>query len=648
MIRKVLYSLMLAAGSFTLSGADNALIDHGIAAPVSLSRGASATMNSNNERILVIRQTDIGKLLTVNIDTGESRQFDLPGYSSRGANSFAVLHSRRNLCYGHVGPWDNPGTMYEFDPESMSFTFEALTGGTYIMSYFEDSDGIIWGVHYPNAALISYDPESKVVTDHGVLNTESWPQYPRGGMARDSAGWVYTVIGFTKSQLLAYNPADGTKKALFSEEERTQTQDNLDGVGKVYLATDGQVYAYAKSSDGWNYYRLADGEAERLAGEPEAKAVQTRSASIWADFLTFDDGSKVTKLEVPYKRLKFKDVDGSERTMRFNYEAPGAKILNVVAGPDGGIYGSTTYPRFVFRFDPQSGEFFHHPDAHSGGHWNAWISEGKYLYGAFYPWGMIYEIDTTRPWTTEHDPELQAEDYTRKVKSTPNIHRPTTMIRLNDGRLLMGGTPDYGHTGGGLTIWNPTDDALTLIPNEKVIPNQSVIALAELPDGDIFAVTTVQAGTGGEIIADTPEFFIYNLENQEVIWQAPRPHIPGDVSSVFDALLLSNGTLCLADGKRSKLLIFDPAKREIIQEYDLTEYGNLPDSVGNGFMQRDKQERLIILLNKALIRFNPATGEIEKLTDLATTAGGAIALIDDKVYFGSGSHLWSFTLPEEK
>ena len=93
--------------SGAVSSTDSRLTDHGVPAPVSLSRGSVATTDAEGKRILLILQSDIRKLLVVGIDSGVSRQFDLPEvpYAERGGGSFGFLYARNGVLYGHLGPW---------------------------------------------------------------------------------------------------------------------------------------------------------------------------------------------------------------------------------------------------------------------------------------------------------------------------------------------------------------------------------------------------------------------------------------------------------------------------------------------------------------------------------------------------------------
>lgn len=619
-------------------------IDHGPPAPMAVSRGAVATLDGDGRRVVLAWQTDIGKLLVIDAESGAARQFAMPDYPE-GASGFGVFQSRRGLFYTHAGPWEKPGRLYEFDPRTMTFTHSFETKGTYDMSFHKDRYGVIWLALYPDAQLISYDPVTRKVTDHGKMNTEKWPQYPRSGLARDETGWVYTVIGFTRCQILGYNPATGERRSYIPENERGQAMNDAESMGRVFLGEDGKAYAQTKTTAGFKWFQLTGGEATALADAPTVKPVPDRAHGTWGNFLDFPDGSSVTNLNVPYKRMTVRDANGTERRLNFDYEAPGSLVLNAFNGPGGELYGSTAYPSFIIRFDPATGRYFPHPDTNAGGRWNSWVTRGDKLYGAFYPWGMIREIDTTRPWAQGAQADLQPADYGKSVKADPHIHRPNVLLQHPDGvHLVMGGTPTYGHTGGGMIIWNVETDQSQLLKQEDLLKNHSTVALVALSDGNLIGATSASPGTGEERLASAPEIYLFDWKTRRIAWHQPLPPIHGKECISSNLLTGPDGMVYLLDGGSAVLRVFDPAQRAMARTIELGQYGKPAGSAGNGVMIHGTGGKFFLLFDKSLVAFDPATGSHEKLADLPVTPRGSIALHDCRLNFASGSHFWSFRL----
>ncbi|NQU75620.1 MAG: hypothetical protein HQ546_04795 [Planctomycetes bacterium] len=184
----------------------NGFRDHGVAAPVARSRGAAATVDGDGNNVILVYLSDhraCMSLLTIDARTGESRQVDVPPHNRD--SPFAVILSSKNHFLTHFGT-----TFMDFDPASGTFAFHGKTKDRVAMSMTEDHRGIVWAATYPKSHVVSYDPVSGDLTDHGSLNQEKWPQYPRS-MAVGRDGWVYIASVAppgTKLSLDGAPPAD--------------------------------------------------------------------------------------------------------------------------------------------------------------------------------------------------------------------------------------------------------------------------------------------------------------------------------------------------------------------------------------------------------------------------------------------------------
>lgn len=646
-LRPGLAFVLLATACICSAQEDDRFTDHGVAAEVTRSYGATATVDGDGRRVVLVWLSGVGDLLVIDAETGTTWQLQIP--APRGGN-FAVLHSRRDMFYTHIGPWNRPGSLVEFNPRTMEFTFVGETAGTYAMAFHEDRDGLLWAALYPNAQLVSYNPDTRELVDHGCLNEENWPQYPRPGVARDEAGWVYTGIGFTRVQVMGYNPADGEVRRYIPEDERAQARDSDGwyGSGRVFLGRDGQVYATAP---GWGWHRMLAGEATPLeTDEPPVERAPDRAGTWSALFREFPDGSSIVGrpgLSVENRTLTMRDADGTERRVNFDYEAPGARIGNVVMGPDGALYGTTGGPWRVYRFDAETGEFTNHPRYSAGGHWNAWAVQRGELYGAFYPWGRLALFDVTQPWTEgveegirpgESDPRYLYPHTDERVRS--HLYRPHVLVAHPDGRhLVLGGTPDYGHTGGGLLIYDLDADEFTVLTHEDMHPHQSTMALVALRDGNLVGGTTVAPGTGGERLAQAAELYLFDWERRAVVW---REALTG---WAFVDLLLAPDGLVYALDTNATLLVFDPVAREVLHRESLAEYGRLAGGQAPRVMTLDPEGAICVLFQHAIVRLVPGSLEHRKLADSPVQISTGIALHEGRVWFSSGPRLWSYRLP---
>lgn len=619
--------LLVYAASMEFASAQEAegFIDHGVGAQVSRSRGATATVDGEGNRIVLVWMMDHGgtrSKLIIDAETGETEQieFERPVHDS----PFAVLHSSRNRWYSQFA-----NRFYEFDPETRSFSFIGETpepGRPGAMSLHEDQNGVIWAGLFPNANLLSFNPDTRELVDHGRMNEERWNQYLRS-MAVDQSGWVYAGIGTTRAQVAGYNPETGEMHTFIPEDERQP------GTGEVRLGVDGNVYALAR---GWGWHRLDGAEATSIDEMPVDRAPM-RAGSQGSLFRGFPDGSRIAQLNIPDRILVIEEADGTERRVDFDYESEGSRIYTLTLAPDNAIYGSTGHPLRVFRFDLETGDLSDR--ALPGGHLNQMITMEDLVYGGNYSAGTLHEFDVTQPW----DPGDEEDSNPINLGSArPDIIRPHVLLGHPDGRhVLMGGTPAYGHTGGGLMIYDTAAREYTVIPHTDLLENQAPTSLVALPGGDLVGGTTTAPGTGGERLADEAELFVFDWENREVVWR--EAIVPG-VQRLNEVVLGPDG-LVYGIATDATLFVFDPEAREIVHEESLEEYGRPAGSQAPRSMVLGPDGTIYMLFTGAIVTLTPGSFEHEKLADSPTPISAGVVLHDGRIYFSSRSHLWSYEVP---
>jgi streptogramin lyase len=619
----LLASLLLV---HTLAEAAEAFKDHGVAAPVSRSRGAAATVDGQGNRIVVIWLADhrgCTSLLVVDAATGKSEQITVP--VRRSDSPFSVLLSSDNKWYSLFG-----SRLFQFDPATRKFTSTADTPPGMAMGTFEDASGVIWFGLYPSAHLVSFDPKTQKLEDYGPLNQENWPQYP-SYIARDSQGWVYMGIGTGRAQIIAFNPQTKESRKLIPEDKRPQG-----ATGAVFLATDGQVYATAKD---WDYHTALGGVLTPCEA-PKVRRVPMKTGSQESVFTDFPDGSRIVKLEVPERRMLMRDAEGAEHEVKFEYESDGSHVLSVQEGPDGAIYGSTGHPLRVYRYDTQKGELTNFGLRDENGHLNAMTVQRGKLYGAMYGHGILYEYDVTRPWADRDKDNPNPKELAR---SQPNINRPHALLAHPDGRhVIMGGTPGYGLTGGGLHIYDLEEGKGTILPHTEVVPNQGANCLIALRDGNLLGGTTTLPGTGGEQLAKEAELFLFDWAQRKVVWREAM--LPGR-GRIMDLLLAPDG-LVYGLAVDSTFFVFDPATRKIVHQEPLQElYGYVAGAQAPRVMALGPDGKIYVVFVKAIVRLTPGTYAHEKVGDLPVSASAGVALVKGRIYFTTSSRLCSYALP---
>ena len=622
----LLFSMFLATDA--TAQAPGEFIDHGVGAQASRARGVTATVDGDENRVVLVWMSDhrgTTSKLIIDADSGETEQieFERGGHDS----PFSVLHSTRNLWYSQFA-----NRFYEFDPATRSFSFIEETpepGRPGAMSMHEDSDGVIWSGLFPNANLLSFNPDTRELVDHGRMNEETWNQYLRS-MAVDQAGWVYAGIGRTHAQVAGYNPATGEMRTFIPDDQRQP------GAGEVRLGVDGNVYALA--TRGWGWHQLHAGEATPIDEMPVARAPM-RTGSQEAVFRGFPDGSRIAELDIPDRILVIEEADGTQRRVEFDYESEGSSIYTMTLAPDDAIYGSTGHPLRVWRFDIESGELTHEGFMGQMGHHNQMITMSDLVYAGNYSAGTLHEFDVTRPWApgAEEDSNPITLDTAR-----PDIIRPHVLLAHPDGRhVLMGGTPAYGHTGGGLMIYDTEARESTVIPHTELVEYQAPTSLVALPNGDLVGGTTTAPGTGGQRIADEAELFTFDWESRQVTWS--EVILPG-VARINELILAPDG-LVYGVATDATLFVFDPETRQIVHTESLSEYGGPAGSQAPRSMVLGPDGSIYMLFRQAILELTPGTFEHRKLADTPVTVSAGVVLHDGRLYFSSTSRLWSYQLP---
>lgn len=601
----------------------NPFTNHGVASAVSESRGVAAVYDANGRQLVLTLLLDLntlGSILVTDIDSGETQQIWFPEStrSDRWAAwaPYASLLSRNNRFYTFAGP-----TLLEFDPAAATFTFSGVPapGETCCVetAMADGPDGRIYAATHPNARLVSFDPATHELRDHGQLDAHE--HYPNS-LTAGTDGWLYAGIGTARWNLVGYHPATGEIRPLVAESVRGA------GRARVFATTDGRVVA--ETPDG--NFDLRDGRSELLAALPSAavggaRRFQNREAVL-------ADGRLVT-VELPERRLTVQDAAGTNsRTVTMTFVSGGAILTSLGPGPDGCIYGSTAHPMHLVRFDPAARVItdLGAIKAIGGGNICAFATQGDSLVGPAYPWGDFYRYDPQRPFAPEATDAPNPAVLTRFER---DLTRPRACLAHPDGEhVIAGGFMDYGLVGGGLGMINLRTGESTLLTHDQVVPQHSTITLKALPSGDLVGGTSVHAPGGGHVSETEGVLYVMDWARRTVVHRLVP--VPG-AAEVFGIEVMADGRVCgLATG--SQFFIFDPATRTVVKRADLSAHGDL---VRPSFLRR-ADGVVYGVLERAVLRVTP-DGEIEIVARPPVTISAGLAIAGDRLYFGAKAEVWS-------
>lgn len=616
------------AASVDLGGG---FVDHGVATPVSQHRGMVATVDGAGRDVMLVWLYDHRggyALLLIDAATGRTEQFPTP-YPWAGDGPFASLLSSRNKYYTHFG-----SHFSEFDPAKRAFTFFRKTTPQMAMSMTEADDGTIWSATYPNCGLVSFSPDTRECRDHRSVNRENWRQYPRS-LAVDDAGWVYVGLGATAGQIVIFDPQSGAFRTGLTGAARGH------GYAVVHRDLDGKVYGHAPgaATDGWLEFHRGAARPIGARGPQRQKAILTAGQELF--HARFPSGKRAKVCDTVARTLTVENpATGETRTVKFDYTSEGAHVIALAAAPDGTIGGGTAFPMRMFRYDPAADAWTNWP-AH--GQFNTVVRQGDRLFFGGYSHGFLLEWNPAAPW------ELTAKTRTGGnprflTQCEPTINRPHDLLACPDGHtLVLAGTPGYGYTGGGLLFWDRQSQQRTLLAHTDLLPQHSTMSLANLPGGKLIGGTTTAAGTGGETKAKEAELYLLDVATKKVEWHAPV--LPG--VQTYTDLCAAPGGLIYGFADRTRFFVFDPKRRVVVHASDTSaKFGPTITGQGPRAFVSGSNGTIHVLFARGVARVDPATFAISSMASspVAISSGGDV--LGGRVYFASGSHVYSVKLPD--
>jgi hypothetical protein len=222
----------------------------------------------------------------------------------------------------------------------------------------------------------------------------------------------------------------------------------------------------------------------------------------------------------------------------------------------------------------------------------------------------------------------------------PTIYRPHRLLMHPDGKtVVMGGTPDYGYTGGGLLFWDREKRTRALLTHTDIIPQHSTFSLVALPNGRLLGGTTTSPGTGGEKKAKEAELYIMDMTSKKLDWH--QVVFPG-VQEYTDMCMEPKG-LIYGFADKKKFFVFDAGKRVVVYERDVdADLGFTTGQQGPRVFVRGPEGEIYVLFVKGIARVDPASYALTMLAQSPVPIDAGGDYLDGRVYFASGSHLYSY------
>lgn len=604
--------------------------DHGVASPISNHRGVVSTIDGDGRNVVLVWLFDHRggyALLMIDALTGKSEQFPIQ-FDPKQDTPYSSILSADNKFY----------TLFkdhftEFDPVKRSFTFTKGTMPQMAMSMTEDDNGKIWAVTYPNSGIVSFDPKSRELRDYGYVNKENWRQYQRA-IAADDSGWIYFGLGNASTQIFAFDPNTGKAKPILPQNERKL------GQAMVYRDLNGKVYGQTTGNVDNEWYELYKGEGKKIGlyTKRRIKPINTGSQGLF--HRNFPDGTILKNLDLVNRILvTVNPKTNKENIVSFDYTSDGAIVMGIGAAPDGTIAGGTAFPMRFFNYDLKTDKWVNRGAL---GQFNALATQNGKVYFGVYSGGHLIEWDPSRAWVaTVKDNKKSNPLHLTTV--LPDIIRPFRVLAYPDGKtIIMGGSPEYGATGGGLLFWDNHTGKKILLKDHEVVQHQSSMSLAPLANYKILGGTTTAPGTGGEKKASEAVVYLMDMASKKIEWQ--KALFPE--AQEYSDLRVARGGLVYGIVDKKTFFVFDPVKKLLVHQQNVSEkFGpTTAEQSPRIFVEDPEGEIYILFANGAIVQIMPKNYEMK----LIATSPGSIKAGGDfsqgRIFFVSGSHLYSYVL----
>lgn len=477
---------------------------------------------------------------------------------------------------------------------------------SYLWQLAVGADGKLYGCTYPGAKLVRFDPATGKGEDLGRMDEKE--QYARS-VAADDRGFVYVGIGMAARHLVAYEIATG-KHADIMPAGLAAT-----GACTVSRGDDGRVYATAGSE----HLRLEGGVATAVGAAEVRGPTPPRCR----------DGKVVTYDGV---HIAVRDPKaGPETKSRVAYAGKSQDLFRIGLGPDGQLYGSTAMPIHFIRADPE-GAAWEELGQPGGGEFYSFLALGDHLIGAAY--SAVAPILIYRPGQPYRPaPAPTGNPWLVHFEGENSGWRPRALIAGPGDRVYLGAVSGYGLLGGPLCVLDPASGKVEVFPH--VVRDQSVVALALLPDGRLVGGTTVSGGGGSHPTQTEARLFVWDPAQRAKVTEL----VPVPGAGEIAALAVGKDGLVYGCAGPT-LFAFDPAASKVV--------ARAPHQLGSviyNALAAGPDGELYGVASGGVFTIDTGRRQARLLAAYPGGITGGFALCGRRIYFTSGPQIVSYGLP---
>jgi len=211
--------------------------------------------------------------------------------------------------------------------------------------------------------------------------------------------------------------------------------------------------------------------------------------------------------------------------------------------------------------------------------------------------------------------------------------RPMALIAGPGGKAYIGAVSGYGLLGGPLCVFDPETGTVDAYPH--LVRDQSVVALAALPDGRLVGGTSVGGGGGSHATEKEAKLFLWDAEKREKLFEI----VPAPGQGGISALAVGRDGLVYGFAGPT-MFVFDPATQKMLETAEHGLGGVIYNAVGPG-----PDGELYGLASGGIFTIGQEKRRPRVLAKYPDGIHGGFAIRGRQVFFTSGPQIVSYTLP---
>jgi hypothetical protein len=211
--------------------------------------------------------------------------------------------------------------------------------------------------------------------------------------------------------------------------------------------------------------------------------------------------------------------------------------------------------------------------------------------------------------------------------------RPMALIAGPGDKAHIGAVSGYGKLGGPLCVFDPATGKVEAY--EHLVKDQSVVALAALPDGRIVGGTTVGGGGGSHPTQKEAVIFLWDAQRREKVFETVPVRAEGSIS----ALAVGQDGMVYGFAGPT-MFVFDPRAQKVIETAPHELGTVIYNAVGPG-----PGGELYGLAQGGIFTIDIAKRRPRVLAKYPGGIQGGFAIRGREIFFTSGPQIVSYTLP---